>query len=208
MAIEKTVFTAATQEANAPEVYAFLNTNKAGYFDSIEMDETTNNITCYVGETAALTLGFDGTAKNIKITLANGTVYSAYPTTNLWKYAIKTSKGLMLVMDYNSLFITKSSADTTAMFFCGQESSSTSSLYTKCADIVHSTVMYEFVRSTSNSIMAAEFTAFAPIPLGANIESYASDVYFTPYAQYKGITGILVANNREYYYNGYIALGD
>lgn len=208
MAIEKTVFTGTTQASNAPEVYAFLNANKDGYFDSVEMDESTNNITCYVGETPALILGFDGTAKNVKITLANGTIYSAYPTTNLWKYAVKTSKGLVLVMDYNSLLITKSSADTTATLFCGQESGSTSSLYYKCADIVHSSTMYEFLYSSSSTIKAAGVTAFAPIPLGTNIESYASDVYLTPYTQYKEITGILTANGREYYYTGYIALGD
>lgn len=208
MAIEKTVFTGSTQAANAPEVYAFLNANKESYFDSVEMDETSHNITCYVGETPALTLGFDGTSKNITITLTNGVVYSAYPTTNLWKYAIKTSKGLVLVMNYSSLFITKSSTDTTAMFFCGQESSSTSNLYYKCADIVHSTAMYEFTKSVSYSIIAADLTVFVPIPLGANIESYAPDVYLTSYTQYFGVVSKLTANGREYFYNGIIALGD
>lgn len=208
MAIEKTVFTGTTQAANAPEVYAFLNANKAGYFDSVEWDGSTDDINCYVGKTPALTLGFDGTAKNIKITLANGVVYSAYPTINLWRYAVKTSKGLVLVMDYNSLFITKSSTDTTAMFFCGQESSSTLSLYYKCADIVHSAAMYEFVHSPSDAMKAAGSTAFVPIPLGANIESYAPDVYFTPYTQYREVTSKLTANGREYFYNGIIALGD
>jgi hypothetical protein len=208
MAIEKTVFTGTTQAANAPEVYAFLNANKEGYFDSVEMDETSHNITCYVGETPAITLGFDGTAKNIKITLANGVVYSAYPTTNLWRYAVKTSKGLVLVMDYNSLFITKSSADTTAILFAGQESSSTAGLYYKCADIVRSTAMFRFLYPSSDSITVTEFTAFVPIPLGANIESYTSDVYFTPYVQYKNGTSKLTSNGREYYYSDYIALGD
>jgi hypothetical protein len=208
MAIEKTVFTGTTQAANAPEVYAFLNANKEGYFDSVEMDEMSHNITCYVGETPALTLGFDGTEKNVKITLSNGVVYSTYPKTNLWKYAIKTSKGLVLVMDYNSLFITKSSTDTTAILFVGQESSSTTSPYYKCADIVHSSAMFRFLYPSSDSITVTEFTAFVPIPLGANIESYASDVYFTPYIQYKNVTSKLTANGREYFYNGIIALGD
>lgn len=208
MAIEKTVFTGRTQAANAPEVYAFLNANKEGYFDSVEMDGSTNNITCYVGETPALTLGFDGTSKNIKITLTNGVVYSAYPTINLWRYAVKTSKGLVLVMDYSTVWITESSMGTTAILFCGQESSSTSSLYYKCADIVHSTAMYEFMYSVSSSMKAAGSTAFVPIPLGANIESYTPDVYFTPYTQYLGVVSKLTANGREYFYNGVIALGD
>ena len=208
MAIEKTVFTGRTQAANAPEVYAFLNANKEGYFDSVEMDGSTDNITCYVGETPALTLGFDGTSKNIKITLANGVVYSAYPTTNLWQYAIKTSKGLVLVMNLSSLFITKSSTDTTSILFCGQGSSSTSSLYYECADIVHSTAMYEFAGSVSSFTRAAGSTTFVPIPLGANIESYTSDVYSTPYTQYFGVVSKLTANGREYFYNGIIALGD
>lgn len=208
MAIKKTVFTGTTQAANAPEVYAFLNANKAGYFDSVEMDETSHNITCYVGETPALTLGFDGTSKNIKITLTNGVVYSAYPVTNLWRYAVKTSKGLVLVMDYSTVWITESSMGTTAILFCGQESSSTSSLYYKCADIVHSTAMYEFVYSPSDAMKAAGSTAFVPIPLGANIESYTPDVYFTPYTQYREVTSKLTANGREYFYNGIIALGD
>ena len=208
MSIEKTVFTGTTQAANAPEVYAFLNANKEGYFDSVEMDETSHNITCYVGETPALTLGFDGTAKNIKITLTNGVVYSAYPTINLWRYAVKTSKGLFLIMDYNSLFIAKSSADTTAILFRGQESNSTINMFYKCADIVHSTAMYEFLYSSSNTIKAAGLTAFVPIPLGADIESYTPDVYITPYTQYKDVTSKLTANGREYFYNGIIALGD
>ena len=111
-------------------------------------------------------------------------------------------------MNYNSLFITKSSMDTTAILFVGQESSSTSNLYYKCADIVHSTAMYEFMYSVSSSMKAAGSTAFVPIPLGANIESYTPDVYFTPYTQYQGVVSKLTANGREYFYNGIIALGD
>ncbi len=47
-----------------------------------------------------------------------------------------------------------------------------------------------------------------PIPLGANIESYTPDVYFTPYTQYFRVVSKLTANGREYFYNGIIALGD
>ena len=112
-------------------------------------------------------------------------------------------------MNYNSLFITKSSMDTTAILFVGQESSSTTGSYYKCADIVHSAAMFEFIRYSSNyTLKQAGMTVFAPVVLGPTIESYTPDVYFTPYTQYQEIVSKLTANGREYFYNGIIALGD
>ena len=121
MAIEKTVFSGTTQAALAPEVYAFLNANKDGYFDSVVMDETSHSISCYVDETPALVLGFGAAVPGVKITLANGAYYNGYTERLIWSYAVKTSKGLALYNPYNTVYITKTNNGTTAILFHGQD---------------------------------------------------------------------------------------
>lgn len=211
MAIEKTVFTGTTQAASAPEVYAFLNANKSGYFDSVVMDETSNNITCYAAETPALELGFDGTEKSIKVTLANDVTSGSYLSNILWSYGIKTSKGLCLHSNTSDVFITKTNGGTLAVLFKAQTTSTASNMDFVGADIMNGTGGYKAVTdfSATNKVFhTAGVTVFSPVPLSASVESYAPDVYVTAYGQYIGTAGKLAANGKEYYYTGYIALGD
>lgn len=211
MAIEKTVFTGTTQAANASEVYAFLNANKSGYFDSVVMDETNNNITCYAAETPALKLGFDGTEKSIKVTLANGVTSGSYPSNLMWLCGVKTSKGLCLHGSTSDVFITKTNGGTLAVLFKAQTTSTASNMDFVGADIMNGTGGYKAVTdfsSTTKVFHTAGVTVFSPVPLSASVESYAPNVYVTAYGQYIGTEGKLTANGKEYYYTGYIALAD
>lgn len=218
MAIEKTVFTGTTQAANAPEVYEFLNANKAGYFDSVVMDETTNNVTCYAGETAALLFGFNGSSSAVvKITLANGESASdtrSAGNSTLWLYGIKTSKGLALrgagTSEARSIIISKTDSGSLAIIAQICKTSSATTL--AAADILHGA---EFISTggttlngSTNPISNSGLTTLTQIPLSKTAEIYAPDVYITFFGQYIGTAGKLAANGKEYYYTGYIALGD
>lgn len=216
MAIEKTVFTGTTPAANAPEVYEFLNANKAGYFDSVVMDETTNNVTCYVGETPALKLGFNDSSKVITITLANGVSVSDLreaSNSTVWLYGIKTSKGLALHCSGSSREtrdILVSKTDSGSLAIVSILCTSASSTQLRAADIVHGS---EFIKAFGAFGSSAPFytmgvTTLTQIPLSQTAESYAPDVYLTFFGQYLDTRGKLAANGKEYYYTGYIALGD
>lgn len=215
MAIEKTVFTRTTSAANAPEVYEFLNANKSGYFDRVEMDETTNDITCYVGETPALKLGFNSNSKLLKVTLDSGTYVSDRRSNDnnyVWSYGVKTSKGLVLygkvTYDNPVVFISKTNTDSLAVVFLFQEQNS-STLYFGAADIVNGDgFFWAFGGYENRPAYKTGVTSLVNVPLSANVESYTPDVYLAVFSQYKGTVGKLSANGKEYYYNGYIALGD
>ncbi len=216
MAIEKTVFTGTTQTANAPEVYAFLNANKSGYFDSVTMDETTGNVICTLNGVNVLTLGFDGSTKSIVVRLLNGTASSAYDTSVIWKYGIKTSNGLCIYRGsaLPSVFITKTNEDTLAIVYRAKTATSTVGSDDFLAfDIEHGTSAFEIHNSISSTFPTAAawstgLTAFVPYPLSESYESYAPNLFITPFTQYKGIVSKLTANGKEYFYNGYIALAD
>ena len=115
MAITKTVFDVSSQALNAADVFAFLNANKSGWFDSVTQDAS-GNITCTADEVDCLKLGFDGSMRNITITAANNTTGTDNNTTYRWEYGYVTSKGIMLYSKRQaanvvnrdiSLFITK-----------------------------------------------------------------------------------------------------
>lgn len=215
MAIEKTVFTGTTSAANAPEVYEFLNANKAGYFDRVEMDETTNDITCYVGETPALKLGFNDSSRLLMVTLDNGTYVGdrrSNDSNYVWAYGIKTSKGLVLygraTSDKPVVFISKTNTDSLAVVFLFQEKNS-STLYFCAADIVNGdNFFWAFGAYENRPAYKTGVTSLVNIPLSTNVESYTPDVYLTVFGQYNETAGKLTANGKEYYYTGYIALGD
>lgn len=219
MAITKTVFTATTQAGNAAEVYAFLNANKAGYFDSVTQDES-GNITCTVGGVDCLKLGFDGNAKSVRITAANGTVSQNNWGVRRWEYAYATSKGLWLYSNILvgyvspnpvSVFITKTDTDDTAIVAVYDADSSQNESFVT-ADVLNNSVVVRYTGAGIYSSNAAKIiftsgvTTLTQIPLTTGGVSYTPYLYFTQFSQYPFIPSILTVGTTQYVYDGRIAL--
>lgn len=214
MAIEKTVFTGTTPAANAPEVYEFLNANKAGYFDSVVMDETTNTVTCYVGETAALAMNFDGVAKSAVMTAANGSSIDSNRKDIIWSFGVVTSKGLALYGTGGAgsgspfdIIISKNNNGNPIIVFKGLTGSATSNQNFYTSDILDG-IVRNLMSFNTGYFHSEGVTALTQLPLSATDDTYAPDVYITFFGQYLDTRGKLAANGKEYYYTGYIALGD
>lgn len=220
MAITKTVFTATTRAANAAEVYAFLNANKSGWFDSVTQDES-GNITCTVGGVDCLKLGFDGTTKSVKISAANGTSRQGYFANIKWGYAYATSKGLWLysyalfsgTASYPiSIFITNTdSGDTAIVAIC--DGSSTTEMAFITTDVLNDGVVRRYYGggtypngSGSKIIFQSGVTTLTQIPLTTGGTSYTPYLYFTQFSQYPFTPSILTVGTTQYAYDGRIAL--
>lgn len=222
MAITKTVFTATTQAANAAEVYAFLNANKSGYFDSVTQDES-GNITCTVGDVDCLELSFsfDGSTKSIKISAANGTSSQGSFANIKWEYAYATSKGLWLysyaIFGGNasypiSIFITNTdSGDTAIVAIC--DGSNTAEMAFITADVLNGSVVRRYngsglypTGSGSKIIFQSGVTTLTQIPLTTGGTSYTPDLFFTQFSQYPFTPSILTVGTTQYAYDGRIAL--
>lgn len=220
MAITKTVFTATTQAANAAEVYAFLNANKSGCFDSVTQDES-GNITCTVGDVDCLKLGFDGTTKSVKISAANGTSRQGYFANIKWEYAYATSKGLWLysyalfsaTAQYPiSIFITNTdSGDTAIVAIC--DGSSTAEMAFITTDVLNGGVVRRYYGggtyssgSGSKIIYPSGVTTLTPIVLTESGTSYTPDLFFTLFTQYRFTPSVLLIGGTRYVYDGRIAL--
>ena len=207
MAIEKTAFTGTTQAANALEVYAFLNTNGGEYFDDVVLDETTNKrITCYVGETTALVLNFDGTNKSVIIKAANNSALSSNSASLVWGHGIKTSKGLALHVSGFDVIISKNNNGNPIIVYHGNAGSS-SAITQICTSDILDGYARSLISNTSGVFYSTGVTTFTQLPLSATDETYTPDVYLAGFSQYLGTVGKLMANGKEYYYTGYIALG-
>ena len=217
MAITKTVFTATTQAANAAEVYAFLNANKSGWFDSVTQDES-GNIICTVGGVDCLKLGFDGSTKNVKITAANGTYKQDYYANIKWQYAYVTSKGLWLYSNavfsgtawQVSVFITNTDSGDTAIVAIITTGSSSMGLVT--ADVLNDSVNMIYNSSGIYStgiakiIFTSGVTTLTQIPLTTGGTSYTPYLYFTQFSQYPFTPSVLTVGTTQYAYDGRIAL--
>lgn len=218
MAIGKYYFNQITPEENAADVLAWLQENAADYFDEFSKTTPHTNdwrITCKVGDTAALEFNTSynapsSTYPNLIITLengatdesANGADEYAYDTV---KYAFKTSGGICLyINDSRMIFITKSSENTTAVYvkWIAWNYTNGDAVAFRAADLINSQAICTtcFEQKTEQN----DITELAPLvfPRG----TFAPNLYFTPYSQYVGQTGIIDVNGTRYVYDGYVAM--
>lgn len=215
MAIAKTVFTGATYAANAAEVYAFLNANKSGYFNSVTKDSETNLITCTANGVDCLKLGFDSNTRSIIITAANSTTKSNWINDVRWEYAYATSKGLWLYSRHTvsgtdlgmtySVFITKTDTDKIALvsIFGGQYIGNMDFVV---ADVMTDNVFTVFSGGINVIFFDSGLTTLTQIPLTQNGTSYAPYLYITQFAQYRDVPSVLTVGTSQYVYDGRIAL--
>lgn len=219
MAITKTVFDVSSQALNAADVFAFLNANKSGWFDSVTQDAS-GNITCTVDGVDCLELGFDNAKRNITVTAANNTTASDDATGYRWEYGYVTSKGIMLyskrqsTSDVNrdiSLFITKNDSGDIAIVSIWDGYNSNQMDFV-VVDIFNGSVTYLYdassVLTAANPapIMQSGVTTFTPIALTNDNISYTPDLFFTLFSQYCYIPSVLTIGGTQYVYDGRIAL--
>lgn len=218
MAIITTTFSAITQAGNASEVLAWLQSNASEYFDSITADAS-GNITCMIGNTPAIKLGFDGTT-HTSFTLKNGVSMTHYyaTTTEFFKAAIKTSKGIHLIPNSeesdstNELFICKSDAGTTAFLSKFQHNNLSSRVTYHAADFENSPSIKDFLYYDGSSYRAfdksvpASCTSLAHVVFDGGF--FAPDLFIVPFSQFANTRCIYSIGNKKYSSNGFIALAD
>lgn len=221
MAIEKTMFTGQTLAAQASELLTYLQANASDYFDTIEADAS-GNITCYVGETAALVIGMDGTTAR-KVTLANNNAIQAYngsytnPNAALWQYAKKTANGILLVSSaltgsYGKVvfFITKNeNGDTciTGAVTNGDRSSNPRSYF--FADIKNDTTIFTPLLNVADfSMLSRSMTTTSLTPAVFNGGHYSPKAYIATFNQFALTECDVNINGESYASDGVCMLSD
>lgn len=208
MAITRTDFTGTTQAANAPEVLAWLQANAAEYFDTIAADEN-GNVSCKIGETTVLLLGFDGNTSS-QVTLINGTSITHHEKNDRFTYAIKTSNGVYLnSYNFGSVFITKSNKGTTAVAWNFKTSMDNYGYL--FADFTYSPDFYRPIAGSwdvarNTWVHAAPLTALTPAVFNGGC--YAPNLFITTLSEYTLIKCIFSIDGTEYASDGVLALKD
>lgn len=213
MSITKHVFTGTSLEAQASEMLSWLQANATDFFDSISM--ASNVITCSKDGVNALVLRFNGTDKDITMTLANGVSISPDSIGVLYNYAVKTSTGIMLnsngTHDFPTyIFITKTNNNDLAFVF------------TAYTDNYGHFYMGDFSNSAEwsdpfgkNDRIYIDYAAFWGVssslttltPLCINSSAtYTPDLNFMRFCEFPQIAGKIFIGGAEYYSNGYLAL--
>lgn len=224
MAIVKTTFTGQTLAAQAAELLTYLQANAADYFDTIEADAS-GNITCYVGETAALVIGMDGTTAR-KVTIANGNavqcVNGSYvsPNAALWQYAKKTGNGVLIVSFANMnnstnygkivFFITKNENGETCIAGAVTDGSTSNVRRTYFfADIKNDTTIFKPVSNVADfSTLSRSMTTTALTPVVFNGGHYAPKAYIATFNQFALTECDVSINGKSYASDGVCMLSD
>lgn len=221
MAIEKTMFTGQTLAAQATELLTYLQANASDYFDTIEADAN-GNVKCYVGETAALVIGMDGTTAR-KVTLANGNAVQnssgsyTNPNAALWLYAKKTANGVLLVSApltsfYGKVvfFITKNENGDTCIAGAvtdGDRSSNPRTYF--FADIKNDTTIFKPVSNVADfSTLSRSMTATALTPVVFNGGHNAPKLFIATFNQFALIECDVNINGKSYASDGVCVLSD
>lgn len=203
MSIIKTTFISITQADNSIEVLTWLQNNATAYFDTIEADEN-GNISCKIGETAELLLGFDSTTRT-KLTIANGNSYEFANTSTVFRTAIRTTKGLYLTNAGGSdselnIFISKSDVGTTCFVVNGINTAYDRAF--PSADFVHSTDIYSPYINTNE----ADNTSLTHAVFKGGF--YAPDLYFSTFSQFSNVACTFSIDGKKYVTDGIIVLAE
>lgn len=203
MSIIKTTFISSTPADNSIEVLTWLQNNATAYFDTIEADEN-GNISCKIGETAELLLGFDSTTRT-KFTIANGNSFEAINISTVFTTAIRTTKGLYLTNAGGSgsalnIFISKSDVGTTCFVVRALNLSYDRAF--PSADFVHSTDIYTPIIYTQE----ADNTSLTHAVFKGGF--YAPDLYFSIFSQFSDVAYTFSIDSKKYVTDGIIVLAE
>ena len=230
MAIVKTMFVGTTLAAQASELLTYLQANTNAFFDTISADSD-GNISCYVGETAALIIGMDGTTTR-KVTLKNGasievsstagTSAGTVPKSTLFRYAKKTANGVLLVtyagtiggseVGATTTFITKNeNGDTVIYGYFQTTNNSTNTATYFFADIDNDTTIFTPLTNTAyvnrgQLSHSAPTTALTPVIFSGG--HYAPKAYIATFNQFALTECDININGRSYASDGVCVLSD
>ena len=222
MAIEKTVFSATAGANRLAELRAWLAENATDYFDTVT-EISSSSFYCKKDNKNVLRF-ITGSSQSIYTYLSNGSEKSWRCDSNFnADYAVKTSKGILLHTPSdadttsmpNSIYITKTQNDGLAIVVVGTLFDSTDYNEYCSADFEQTPSWAYYVRASKNADGLAEFkrnmhktcemTVLQPIPCKSSA-TYAVGLYHLFYNQYLNAEGIITANGKNYYSNGYLAL--
>lgn len=220
MSIEITRF---TQTNNKTQITQWLTANTVpDYFDSVTFDESTNAITCTMGDTAYYKITCQGASiyynlkgkgmtDSVRYQRITEGVVEAY-----FDYAVKTSNGIMLHTSRGSceLVLTKTDGGSAAFVFTDHGVFKSyycagGNYYPKMQmiSVDNSSAVTQFPTTAqyNHGQISAAKTVLAPIVIGT-----AGDVcpncFTLPFNQYLGTECQFALDNVNYYSNGYVAL--
>lgn len=227
MAIETTYFTGTTAAANYAEVSAWLTANAAEYFDTIDVPSDGQEVSCKVGEVAALKLdwGTDyDTQRSFQVTAKNGAnINSGYRYVHnkcCWRYGYKTDNGIAICNNQtnafqSSIFISKDNNGDLIFAVLKPDSPNLNSPsnwaefldFNSLASIKTegSNNSDPLARHRINGALSASMTALVPIV--SDVKTYCDKVVTTPFSQYSNLCwGTIDVSGTKYVYNGVFAL--
>jgi hypothetical protein len=226
--MQKYYFKQTEAVANATEVADWLAENASEYFDSFEVDTTSNGsygtshplVACKINDVVVLAFAASNPGglssavtkvKTLQLSTLGGKTAGPFGVQNSDSvhtyahtvYAIKTDYGIMLYFsDDYSIFVTKSDAGTTAIhaeWYYQVGGTEFYKYYT--VDVVNDPAISVF---TADTVQQSSLTSLCPIVFTGG--TYAPNMFVTPYTQHKGTTGHINVAGVGYLYNGYVAL--
>lgn len=224
MAITKVAFTNATSRTTmGTELYNFLNTYAADYFDSIT--QGTSSITCTIDGVNVLTIALTSNTQDV-VTLVNGSTFSfpsAASEVGYYVAGYATSKGVALLKNsayqaYNTMLFIFKDADGNTGFstiYVNHSGTSTSQpvvarhgIFTGSAVLAKSVTLspYSVAAYCTNKAYTTGVTSFSPVCCDSVSESIADGFFLVPFSQYAGVPGIITVNGKQYVYDGLHAL--
>ena len=195
----------------ADHILAWLQQDAKQYFDTIQKNSD-GNIECIIGDKVALLLGFDGTAKIVRVFLNQQSTsvasYYVNSTTSIssyanFYYAYVTKYGIMIAWSENGshpyarLWITKSINGTTSFVIHTQTSTTTDSGKFTAADFDTTTGYYTYysgaVAGTNTDkvfrFQTDHYTSITPMAISYD-DSYLPSLYMFRFCQSNGSPAI------------------
>jgi hypothetical protein len=220
MAIEKTIFAETDFAANLEEVYTWLQANASDLFESITFSDS---ITCAVGGTTAVVIGYNSNYPHIFIDLhtKNNIVYSTVNNQQnmVATHAYKTSKGIAIQLSVPSsptewrstawLFVFRTSGGNVGAVLNGSMIEN-NSLFIRGCDFAKDIVLPELATgSVTTTIIniGMTLTSLCPLPLG-NGGTSPDGLFLVPYTEMstRGWQNLIIdIVGKKYVYNGILA---
>ena len=217
MAIETTYFTGTTADSNRNEVRAWLNTNATDYFSQISTPAGSTAIQCKIGGVTALTIDTNTNNYIFFATLKNGMNdyrFTKWGTDHRFTRAVKTSCGILLyVNNIDNIFITKNTDG--GVIFAGYHSTGNSTYGATIGDFANDSAFKGMGGSNGTGFTANQLKDVgvrsagrtALVPAGTDAGTYSDNLFFVPFTQFIGQSGITIdVDGTKYVYNGVFAL--
>ena len=208
MAISKEILTASTESEMANKLYTWLNANKEGYFDSVNLADGTITCTVGTGDNAVDILKFTERTDSLycSFTLKSGSeqVNNAWYIKSAQNIVCKTDNGIAILSGYagyiGGIFISKNTAEHLCIALTRLDSYDSSPMDFWFGDFADDTVFTEIQTSPCFKGM----TTLCNIVFG--VDNYAEHMFITPFTDYSSGGVISDSDGKQYVTDGFIAL--